>query len=255
MPLSDLRLTTHRMDPAEAEIRIAGAESVTGRLRGPRCHYASTVEVAYYVKPAPDGGFRAIVPEPSFWDPETPFLYEAVLQCGDETVVRRHGLRTVQLSAAGLRVNRKPFRVDGVVRHELTDAAGLRAAGVNTILCPVSAATAEVWEQAAELGFFVLGLLPSVPDAVALARTLKDQASCLGWLLDDAELMEPLALQTRPRLEPLFGLRAASATMDAPPWVHFLAGPASLAAGQLPWLHLSDGGDLADAPLGTIRLG
>ena len=123
MHFENVHLTTRRMDPAEAEIRIEGADGLTGRLLGPRCHYASTVEVAYYVKPAPGSGSRVIVPEPSFWDPETPFLYEAILQSEDGTkVTLRHGLRTVQLSAAGLRVNRKPFRVNGVMRTALTDA-------------------------------------------------------------------------------------------------------------------------------------
>ncbi len=255
MPFETVRLTTRRMDPAEAEIRIDGADGITGRLLGPRCHYASTVEVAYYVKPAPGGGVRAIVPEPSFWDPETPFLYEAVLQAEDGTTTsRRHGLRTVQLSAAGLRVNRKPFRVDGVVRRDLTGAAELRAAGINTILCPVSAANADVWDRAAVLGFFVLGLFPSEPEALALARALKDRASCLGWILDEADLIDPESLQTRLGQEPLIGLRTTSTSIETPSWVQFLAGPASLAAGRLPWLFLNEGGDDAAAPLGMIRL-
>src|SRR5882724_11731562 len=121
-----IQLTTHRLDPAEAEIRIDGAPGVTGRFMGPRCHYASTVEVAYYVKPMPGGGARVTVPEPSFWDPETPFLYEAILQAADGTKRSlRHGLRTLQVTAAGWRVNRKPFRVDGVLRRDLADAAEL----------------------------------------------------------------------------------------------------------------------------------
>jgi hypothetical protein len=244
-----LQISTHRLDPAEADIRITGIPGLTGRVMGPRCHYASTVEVAYYLKPLPDGGQRAIIPEPSFWDPQTPFCYEAILHAADGTkVTRRHGLRTVQLTAAGWRVNRKPFRVQGVGRGDLADAAALRSAGVNTILCPVSVANATVWERADMLGFFVLGLLSSDPAAVALAEKRKGHASCLGWILTDADLSDPERLQTRPGHEPVLGLRAVAPPAETPPWVRYLAGP--IKSDFLPWLQLSDADDDAAAPLG-----
>src|SRR4051794_11727281 len=118
MTQPNLQLTTHRLDPAEAEVRIYGAADVSGRFMGPRCHYASTVEVAYYVKPLPSvDGARVIVPEPSYWEPQTPFLYEAILQIGGgPTIKRSYGLRIVEWNTSGWRVNRKPFRVEGVLR-------------------------------------------------------------------------------------------------------------------------------------------
>src|SRR5262249_11539683 len=84
-----------RFDPAESELWITvvpdfprSTTQVRGRLVGPRCRYSSTVEVAYpwrewsrqYEKEGePHLSSRIIIPEPSFWDPESPFLYQGVL--------------------------------------------------------------------------------------------------------------------------------------------------------------------------------
>ena len=112
--------------PAEAEVwitvvpeQVTPATEVRGRLMGPRCVYAATVEVAYPLRPLPTPSergalaFRIVVPEPSLWDPMSPFLYRALLelwengQCCDRATVI-HGLRRLQLDHSGLRV--KPRR-------------------------------------------------------------------------------------------------------------------------------------------------
>lgn len=237
--------TITRLDPAEAEIVFTGDPPPGGRVMGPRCAYASTVEVAYRLTPRP-GGARVVIPEPSFWDPQTPLLYEAVVGEIRSTI----GLRTVRLGPAGLRVNRRPFRIEGAARTDLSDAAALRAIGIDTILCPVGPATAHIWAEADRLGFFVLGMVPRDPEAVGLARELKHHASCLGWLLDDADLLEPQSLQTVPGHEPLLGWRADTAP---PPWAQFVAGPDAPADSPIPWLLLDDRGDRTPGPLGVIR--
>src|SRR5262245_52982530 len=75
-----------------------------GRLMGPRCAFASTVEVAYHLRPAAEqaGGVdlraRVVIPEPSLWDPQSPFLYSGPIELWDQggrldVVQVRHGLR------------------------------------------------------------------------------------------------------------------------------------------------------------------
>jgi len=83
-----VRLVDQRLNPAEAEIWVAiqpeqssNHIELRGRLMGPRCPYASTVEIAYPLRPFPatvgvPAGFQArvLIPEPSLWEPQTPFL-------------------------------------------------------------------------------------------------------------------------------------------------------------------------------------
>src|SRR5690242_18252743 len=109
-----VEVRNHILNPAEAEIwiTILPANSdmeVRGRLTGPRCQYATTVEVAHPLSPLPghlarpgDLTARAIIPEPSFWDPESPFLYEGTVEvwkggnrCHEAAL--SHGLRILQL--------------------------------------------------------------------------------------------------------------------------------------------------------------
>src|ERR1700749_4582270 len=84
-----------RLTHAEAEIRFLvtcaanGTDMhVRGRLMGPRCPYASTVEVAYPLKEIERTGgpggetsilLKTIIPEPSMWDPQSPMLYAGPL--------------------------------------------------------------------------------------------------------------------------------------------------------------------------------
>jgi len=85
-----------RLTPTEAEIHIKiHVESLgvttqaRGKLVGPRCAYASTVEIAYPLReisracdPAEVAHItlRAIIPEPCLWDPQSPFLYRCVVE-------------------------------------------------------------------------------------------------------------------------------------------------------------------------------
>lgn len=69
-----------RLTTAVAELRLVaedappGAE-LRGRLMGPRCGSASTIEVAYPLRPQPDGSARVVIPEPNLWEPERPYVY------------------------------------------------------------------------------------------------------------------------------------------------------------------------------------
>src|SRR4051812_27257434 len=81
-------------DPAEPEVWITVTPAfqtpttdVRGRLMGPRCHYASTVEVAYPLRPfarPPEGlpalARRVVIPEASLWEPQCPFLYQGPVE-------------------------------------------------------------------------------------------------------------------------------------------------------------------------------
>jgi hypothetical protein len=211
------------LNPAEAEIWISirsqeplSDVDMGGRLMGPRCRYATTVEVAYPIHPLPgpltkpgEVTARVIIPEPSFWDPESPFLYQGSVEVGKagrswfEAEIS-HGLRVFRLGKRGLLCNGRALTIRSISRSQLSagDALQLRREGYNTLLCPVSAETAPLWDAADHFGFLVLGRLaaahgPDTPtsdprwrvglvslhEAADQAEALSDHVSCLGWLL------------------------------------------------------------------------
>lgn len=188
--LNPVSVRIHALDPVRAELRLTPSPGVElrGRLMGPRCPFASTVEVAYPVRPVPGspGTFQIIIPEPSLWEPPCPYLYEGPLEQWRDGVNLgqtwlRQGLRTLALGKSGLRVNGKPCSLRGVAidSADEDDLLRLRQRGCNLLLAP--AGNAALWDLAGRLGFLMLGREPATEPA-APAR-----ASALGWVMTEID--------------------------------------------------------------------
>jgi hypothetical protein len=212
-----LEVTLHDQSvaPAAAEVwvtltpeRVTPTTEVRGRLMGPRCPYASTVEVAYPLRPLPPshtGGpsatsltRRVVIPEASLWEPESPFLYEGPVElwqdgrCCDRLVVR-HGLRMFALGARGLLVNGRPLHLRGRVAESWSEeqVSSLRGAGYNLIVAPVVPGAMTWWDMADRLGMLVLGLVKTSDETTErLLEELCRRPSCLGWVLDGCKWNE-----------------------------------------------------------------
>jgi beta-galactosidase/beta-glucuronidase len=92
--IKNVTVQTRRLDPVEAELELfVELETVTsqtklqGRLVGPRCPGTTTIEVAYPLRErrreSSDGArivCRVVIPEPSLWEPQTPFVYEGIVE-------------------------------------------------------------------------------------------------------------------------------------------------------------------------------
>jgi hypothetical protein len=198
--MDELQIWTHSLSPALAEVRLrvpaVSGNEVRGQLTGPRCRFASTVEVAYPLRPVfddPSGrSFRAVIPEPSLWEPECPFLYHGVVKGGTFT----YGLR--QLSRTGERVcvNGRPIDLRGTARAPQTEqeASAARSRGMNVVCAGVVEEAA--WDLADSFGYFVLGRLNSEDEMERGARYFSRRACLLAWLVHD-RLVERLAAQLR----------------------------------------------------------
>ena len=186
------------LTPAKAELSLnvyidalSPMMEVRGRLMGPSCPFASTVEVAYPLRRTHDPlTLKVVIPEPSLWEPESPFLYHGTVElwehserCDQATV--RHGLCTSSLTPRGLRWNGKPLPLRGRAVRGLTDetALQLRGEGFNLLLAPLD--EPQTWEIADRLGFVVIGTAGALDDnAVSQMRRLVGHPSLLGFLLD-----------------------------------------------------------------------
>jgi hypothetical protein len=202
----DVCAVNHSLDPARAEVRITvtplhrtPTTEVRGRLMGPSCAYASTVEVAYPLTPLRDpqpaaAGTvqrRVVIPEPSLWDPQSPYLYAGPVELWQDgqladRVQLRHGLRQFNVAARGLRVNGKPLVLRGISCDGLfpEQIPALRVSGCNALVVPLRHETLTVWETADRYGFLVLGRLgeEDETETARLLQELQRHPSCLGWL-------------------------------------------------------------------------
>jgi hypothetical protein len=212
--IRNLRITRLRSDPSRAEVWfsvsptfIDSATEIRGSLTGPRSPYAATVEVAYPLRqvstqqPNPEELLvRVIVPEPCFWEPKAPFVYEARVELWQNGVLEdlartNQGLRSIRLAQDGLKLNGQPLPIQGDARVDLNEeiARTLRQQGFNTVMCPMSDATAEVWKIAQKLGIFLLGADFGKIEDIRQAIKLRHYACSLGWLFLPEQLEMSLA--------------------------------------------------------------
>jgi hypothetical protein len=229
------------LSPAQAEVHVlvtpearTPATEARGRLMGPNCPYSSTVEVAYPLRPLPAEGealaCHVVIPEPSLWEPESPFLYRGPVELWQDgarcdRVTLSHGLRSLSLGPRGLRVNGRPLALRGRASDRLSDdeALALRRAGCNLLVAP--AAAAPLWDTADRLGFLVLGRVSDAgEETLRRLAELERHPSCLGWLVPSGELRARLPAEWRVGVE--WDGRAA-----LPPGLSFVVGKEAAGAG------------------------
>jgi hypothetical protein len=166
-----------RLTPTEAEVGIAvhvdaatpGLE-LHGRLMGPQCLYSTTIEVAYRLKmlPCPPSDppsllGRVLIPEPSWWDPQSPFLYAGPVELweGSQKVAEvrtRCGLHYGRGTGDWLAWNGRPLGLTAVVRSSVRgdELPGLRDAGVNLVVVDADG-LADLCDAADEVGMLLAG--------------------------------------------------------------------------------------------------
>ncbi|MCI0458135.1 MAG: hypothetical protein L0Z62_14320 [Gemmataceae bacterium] len=256
------------LDPLQAAVTISvypehltSRTEVRGRLTGPRCPYATTVEVAYPLREAsreyeslgiPHISSRVILPEPCLWDPQSPFLYEGLVelwQSGNKAdqIQVRHALRTIRLTSRGLTLNGQPLTLRGVTCQELPDseARALHEKGYNTLLLGPSVG-ASVWDRADRFGFLTLTWVvdrDQFKAALQHANLFREHPSSLGWIVTpeaiDGELAQ-LAAQALPNVDrgQLLGIELQQApSSPLPKGVSFVVCPEA-ALGELTGLNL-----------------
>jgi beta-galactosidase/beta-glucuronidase len=96
--LCQVSAQVRRLSAAEAEVwllvdaeHVSPTTDVRGRLVGPRCPGVSTIEVAYPLRPfatqpvgVPPLSRRVVIPEPSLWEPQQPYVYRAVVELWED---------------------------------------------------------------------------------------------------------------------------------------------------------------------------
>jgi hypothetical protein len=191
------------VSPTQADIwfravtqRVTAGTEVRGRIVGPRCLFAETVEVASPLRSVRhrEGDqvsliARTAIPEPGFWDPLNPLLYRVVVelwQDGQRCALSGFdlGFRVVEMGSGNVFVNQKPFLLRGMrdLPQSWEEAAARRQEGYNLVL-------AEKWQRnwwvrASPLGFLLLEratLSTLTPHYVDL---LSQQPCFLGFVLD-----------------------------------------------------------------------
>jgi hypothetical protein len=210
------RLANRSLSPVEAEILVfAETQSVTpqteirGRIAGPTCPYSTTIEVAYPLRRLPQAlpgmplARRIVIPEPSFWDPTSPFLYRGAIELWEgedlhEKISVRYGLRSAVLRSDGLRWNGQRLRLL-VSPHEDVqprDVASLREHGYNAAF--LDWPDPALVEAAETLGLILLARPASPADETVESAALFAWILPRDWRQAEAEWMRWMQRQRAP---------------------------------------------------------
>ena len=93
----EVRHEVRSLTPANAEVwftvvtdHVTSTTEIRGRVVGPRCPSHSTIEVAYSLQQLSHNEktssltMRVVIPEPSLWKPDAPFLYHAHMELWED---------------------------------------------------------------------------------------------------------------------------------------------------------------------------
>jgi beta-galactosidase/beta-glucuronidase len=174
-----------RLTPTEAELAIEvhcselhPTTELHGRLMGPTCLYSTTVEVAYPIRmhsrgrgqPVLHG--RVIIPEPAWWDVESPFLYHGPIELWEhesrvESSSLRCGLRHAVWTSEQLNWNGRPvvLKSQALTEVDETTLRSLRGRGFNAVIVAGGIAKT-VWPIADRIGLFVITDPPIAVDGL-----------------------------------------------------------------------------------------
>jgi hypothetical protein len=209
-PQFSVRLQHASDSQAEVEVLGPGTTPVlglSGEVYGPKCEFARTLPTKY-----PVTGSKILIPEPCYWTPQLPFLYELELRWqdaegGDHSFKRLVGLRRLSPRRNSLywdsrRVVLRGMRVP-MVTADLIAAA--RAADVTLLTPPTD-------EQCALADRFGTPLIADLRDADSTAdhlARLVEHPSVAMVLVNDRQLFPSEIEQL-----PLGGIYAVA--VDAP---------------------------------------
>jgi hypothetical protein len=204
-----VEIRDRQVNAATAELHIIGrtatrdpSQQLRGRLTGPRCQFATTVEIAYPLRSLPSAepvelAARVIIPEPSLWDPQSPFLYAGRVELWQGDCLRagqtvRHGLRNMRVGPRGISINGKALAIRGKrVTTTLSDdeALCLRRDGYNLLVAPLTEATAPLWDMGDRFGLLVIGSVNAADENTRerMAALAAHPASA-GWVTEGQDL-------------------------------------------------------------------
>lgn len=138
MSLDTLDLFFGDANPAQARVYARCAcnsgTRLNGHLTGPTCDFARTLPARIpFAEPSPAAGenrvrgtaavVEAIIPDPCFWTPELPFLYQAKLELTGDRAERIIGLRRLAVRNRHLHFDGKRFVLRAIRIQNIDSAA------------------------------------------------------------------------------------------------------------------------------------
>ncbi len=195
-----------RLDPADGGPH-ATQLTLEGHIAGPDCQFAKTLPAKISLLDRGPGGsvlLEAVIPDPCFWTPETPFLYRAKLDIRwaehSEKIDRLMGIRRLGNRDQSLFLDGRRWVARGVAKAQVTvsDLAAARAA--ESVLA-VDHADDRLCAEASRLGVpLLVNLIEAGPGAEAETRRLGQWPAVFAVMLNPETLVTDEMRKRAPNL-------------------------------------------------------
>lgn len=199
------KIITTGHDPAQAELHLqyTGMEAFDattwkGSVIGPYCHGRHTIAIAHALVSGSDDTFAVRIPEPCYWSPTAPFLYEVVLESLHEPLKYRHrwGLQSLVIKRNQFLLNQDKLTLRGVrLLQTITNesASKLKQDHANLVVVPLSQEAATIASLADQHGLYVLyEVSPDEDELLWHAESVLFQhVSTLGFVLPQSAMQNP----------------------------------------------------------------
>ncbi len=178
------------------DVPAAQGMTLSGLIRGPHCLYSTTLPATIRLGDAGPGETllaRAMVPDPCYWSPELPFLYDVhvELKRDDEVLAsidRQFGLRNFGARGKFLYLNGKRWTVRGATTSAEPDLSAWHDAPL-AMYCPTPPTDA-LCQEASRVGVLLVVQAPHDADATAELRRLARHAA-VALLVHSPEHRDP----------------------------------------------------------------
>ena len=206
----EIEIKNKSLMPATAELvlhvlpeSMNSTTELRGKLMGPQCAYATTIELAYPLQgiERTDTAFRATIkiPEASLWNPISPFLYRGVVELLEDGVsVDRqpiqHGLRHVSVTAKGLFVNGRALtlKVKRVAELQPAMMTELREQDVNALIVPIAQCDDKTLELLDHWGSFLVPEITEEDIDPEQVKLVESRPAFFAWLCATPKLVDVL---------------------------------------------------------------
>ncbi|MEK6236030.1 MAG: hypothetical protein N2C14_15095, partial [Planctomycetales bacterium] len=208
---------------------------LSGHLRGPRSRYSQTLEATYPLRDAGQGETllaRALVPDPCFWRPDSPFLYsvQAEIRDGEELASKQErliGVRALWSDRQGFYFHGRPWYPQVIQRDVCSpedlaseELAFLRSADVGLL---VENPDDSLCRETSEIGVILMAILRGEADEIrGNLNRLAQWPSVTAAIIKSGESPIPAAFRSH---NLLLGEMISSDQKPPEPseWANFLA--------------------------------
>jgi glycosyl hydrolase family 2 len=233
--LDNLDVFYGELTPARGTVyaRLEGLQNsegltLSGSVRGPRCYYSKTLPATFRLQdagPGPSLLAKSLVPDPSFWSPDTPHIYDVTVELrkGIDVIasdVRQIGFKPLGISGRFFTWEGKPWVLRAANSRTVNADNLVDWSDRCTCILFVHPPTDEQLEHSASRGILTWTLMPLLerPDKIERAMcSLAQYPSVAGFLIltkRAADSIPPRLLEIAPNV--LMGIAFGNPTAVPP---------------------------------------